>query len=45
MYIVQSKDLFGFRDEFSVNHPHVAFSYMKDLERTYGKRYRIIKKG
>lgn len=45
MYVVQSKDLLGFRDEFAANHPHVSFAYMKDLERTHGKQYRIIKKG
>ena len=45
MYIVQKKDLIGFYDEFAANHPNVAFDYMKGLERTHGKQYRIIMKG
>ena len=45
MYVVQKEDLFGFRDEFAANHPHVAFAYMQGLEYDHGKQYRIIKKG
>lgn len=45
MYVVQRKELFGFRDEFAANHPHVAFAYMQGLEYDHGKQYRIIKKG
>lgn len=29
MYVVQKKDLLGFRDEFASNHPDNAFAYMK----------------
>ena len=29
MYIVQTKDLFNFRDVFVMSHPQVAFDYMK----------------
>lgn len=43
MYIVQTNDLFNFRDVFMSSHPQVAFEYMKLLEVVYGKRYRIIK--
>lgn len=43
MYIVQTKDLFNFRDVFASNHPHVAFEYMKGLESIHGKMFRIIK--
>ena len=43
MYIVQTKDLFNFRDVFMLSHPQVAFEYMKGLEVVHGKRYRIIK--
>lgn len=43
MYIVQKKDLLGFRDEFASNHPDNAFAYMKGLEGAHGKQYRIIK--
>lgn len=43
MYIVQTKDLFNFRDVFISSHPQVAFEYMKGLESVHGKRYRIIK--
>lgn len=43
MYIVQTKDLFNFRDVFASNHPQVAFDYMKRLENHHGKMFRIIK--
>ena len=43
MYIVQTKDLFNFRDVFASNHPQVAFDYMKGLESIHGKMFRIIK--
>lgn len=43
MYIVQTADLFNFRDVFVSSHPQVAFDYMKGLESVHGKRYRIIK--
>ena len=43
MYIVQTADLFNFRDVFVPSHPQVAFDYMKGLESVHGKRYRIIK--
>ena len=43
MYIVQTNDLFNFRDVFISSHPQVAFEYMKLLEVVHGKRYRIIK--
>ena len=43
MYIVQTKDLFNFRDVFASNHPQVAFEYMKGLESIHGKMFRIIK--
>lgn len=44
MYVVQSQDLFNFRDEFASNHPHIAFEYMKGMESVHGKKYRIIKR-
>ena len=44
MYIVQTTDLFNFRDVFVSSHPQVAFEYMKGLESVHGKRYRIIKR-
>ena len=37
MYIVQTKDLFNFRDVFVSSHPQVAFNYMKGLEKHHGK--------
>ena len=43
MYIVQTADLFNFRDVFASSHPQVVFEYMKELEVAHGKRYRIIK--
>ena len=43
MYIVQTNDLFNFRDVFMSSHPQVAFEYMKGLESVHGERYRIIK--
>lgn len=43
MYIVQTNDLFNFRDVFASNHPQVAFDYMKGLESIHGKVFRIIK--
>jgi len=43
MYIVQTTDLFSFRDVFASSHPRVAFEYMKGLEKHHGKRFRIIK--
>nr|DAQ31446.1 MAG TPA: hypothetical protein [Caudoviricetes sp.] len=43
MYIVQTNDLFNFRNIFASSHLHVAFEYMKGLESVHGKRYRIIK--
>nr|DAR95779.1 MAG TPA: hypothetical protein [Caudoviricetes sp.] len=43
MYIVQTKDLFNFRDVFMSSHPRVAFDYMKGLEKHHGKVFRIIK--
>lgn len=43
MYIVQTNDLFNFRDVFMSSHPQVAFAYMKRLEVVHGKMYRIIK--
>lgn len=43
MYIVQTTDLFNFRDVFASSHPQVVFEYMKGLENHHGKRFRIIK--
>ncbi len=43
MYIVQTKDLFNFRDVFASSHPQVAFDYMRGLENYHGKMFRIIK--
>lgn len=43
MYIIQTNDLFNFRDVFMSSHQQVAFEYMKGLEEAHGKRYRIIK--
>lgn len=43
MYIVPTTDLFSFRDVFASSHPHVAFEYMKGLEKHHGKVFRIIK--
>lgn len=43
MYIVQTTDLFNFRDVFMSSHPQVAFECMKGLEGVHGKMYRIIK--
>ena len=43
MYIVQTKDLFNFRDVFMSSHPRVAFDYMKGLEKHHDKMFRIIK--
>ena len=44
MYIVQTTDLFNFRDVFVSSHPQVAFEYMKGLEKKHhGKVFRIIK--
>lgn len=43
MYIVQTKDLFNFRDVFMSSHPRVAFDYMRGLEKHHGKMFRIIK--
>ena len=43
MYIVQTTDLFNFRDIFASSHPQVAFEYMKALEKHYGNVFRIIK--
>ena len=43
MYIVQTTDLFNFRDVFVSSHPQVAFEYMKGLEKHHGKMFRIIK--
>lgn len=44
MYIVQSLDLFGFRDEFASSNSQIAFNYMKQVEKLHGKKYKIIKK-
>ena len=43
MYIVQTNDLFNFRNVFASSHLHVAFEYMKGLEKHHGKVFRIIK--
>lgn len=43
MYAVQKQDLFGFSSELVTSHPHIAFDVMKELEKTHGKQYRIIK--
>lgn len=43
MYIVQTTDLFNFRDVLVSSRPQVAFEYMKGLEKYYGKVFRIIK--
>ena len=44
MYIVQSQEIFSFRDEFVASHPRVAFEYMEQMESVHGKKYRIIKR-
>ena len=44
MYIVQTTDLFSFRDVFVSSHPQVAFEYMKGLVKHHGKVFRIIKR-
>lgn len=44
MYIVQSQDIFNFRDEFVASYPQIAFNYMKKMESCHGKKYRIIKR-
>lgn len=44
MYVVQTTDLFSFRDVFASSHPQVAFDYMKGLEKHHGRVFRIIKK-
>lgn len=43
MYVVQTTDLFNFRDVVASSHPQVAFEYMKGLEKIHGKMFRIIK--
>ena len=42
-YIVQSIDLFGFRNEFVANHEACAEHYKQGLEALHGNKYRIIK--
>lgn len=44
MYVVQSQDLFNFRDEYASSHPDIAFNYMKVLESIHGKKYRVLKR-
>ena len=40
MYVVQSQDLFNFRDEYASSHPDIAFV----LESIHGKKYRVLKR-
>lgn len=43
-YVVQSKDILCWRDEFVAQKEADATAWRDGLERTHGKNYRIIKR-